>query len=61
MISIGALKEVVEGKQAEATIVQVIGVRLLPGKEEKWRLNKSDGWPRLSSQRRQRSPRRQRR
>ena len=43
MISIGALKEVVEGKQAEATIVQVIGIRQLPGEEKKWRLNISDG------------------
>ena len=43
MLSIGALKEVVEGRQDEATIVQVLGVRQLPGEEEKWRLNISDG------------------
>ena len=43
MISIGALKEVVEGKQAEAIIVQVINIRELPGEEKKWRLNISDG------------------
>ena len=43
MISIGALKEVVEGRQDEATIVQVLDVRQLPGEEERWRLNISDG------------------
>ena len=43
MISIGALKEVVEGRQDEATVVQVLGVRQLPGQEERWRLNISDG------------------
>ena len=43
MISIGALKEVVEGRQDEATIVQVLDVRQLPGQEERWRLNISDG------------------
>ena len=43
MISIGALKEVVEGKQAEAIIVQVIDIREIPGEEKKWRLNISDG------------------
>ena len=43
MLSIGALKEVVEGRQDEATIVQVLGVRQLPGEEEKWRINISDG------------------
>ena len=34
MISIGALKEIVEGRQDEATVVQVLGVRQLPGQEE---------------------------
>ena len=43
MISIGALKELVEGRQDEATVVQVLGVRQLPGQEERWRLNISDG------------------
>ena len=43
MLSVGVLKEVVEGRQDEATIVQVLGVRQLPGEEEKWRLNISDG------------------
>ena len=43
MISIGALKEVVEGRQDEATVVQVLGVHQLPGQEERWRLNISDG------------------
>ena len=43
MLSIGALKEVVEGRQDEATIVQVLGVRQLPGEEERWRINISDG------------------
>ena len=43
MISIGALKEVVEGRQDEATVVQVLGVRQLPGQDERWRLNISDG------------------
>ena len=43
MISIEALKEEVEGKQAEAIIVQVLDIRELPGEEKKWRLNISDG------------------
>ena len=43
MISIGALKKVVEGRQDEATVVQLLGVRQLPGQEERWRLNISDG------------------
>ena len=43
MISIGALKKVVEGKQAEAIIVQVLDIRELPGEEKKWRLKISDG------------------
>ena len=43
MISIGALKELVEGRQDEATVVQVLGVRQLPGQEERWSLNISDG------------------
>ena len=43
MISINALKEVVEGRQDEETVVQVLGVHQLPGQEERWRLNISDG------------------
>ena len=43
MISIGALKEVVEGRQDEETVVQVLGVHQLPGQEERWRLEISDG------------------
>ena len=43
MLSLGALKEVYEGRQDEETIVQVLGVRQLPGDEEKWRINISDG------------------
>ena len=43
MISMEALKEEVEGKQAEAIIVQVLDIRELPGEEKKWRLNISDG------------------
>ena len=43
MISINALKEVVEGRQDEKTVVQVLGVHQLPGQEESWRLEISDG------------------
>ena len=43
MISINALKEVVEGRQDEETVVQVLGVHQLPGQEERWRLEISDG------------------
>ena len=43
MISIGALKELVVGQQDEATVLQVLGVRQLPGQEERWRINLSDG------------------
>ena len=39
MLSLGALKEVYEGRQDEETVVQVLGVRQLPGDEEKWRIN----------------------
>ena len=43
MLSIGALKEVYEGRQDEETVVQVLGVRQLPGDEERWRIIISDG------------------
>ena len=43
MLSLGALKEVYEGRQDEEIVVQVLGVRQLPGDEEKWRINISDG------------------
>ena len=43
MISINALKKVVEGRQDEKTVLQVLGVHQLPGQEESWRLEISDG------------------
>ena len=43
MISIGALKNLVEGKQDEATVVQILNISQLPGQEERWRLSISDG------------------
>ena len=61
MISMEALKEEVEGKQAEAIIVQVLDIRELPGEEKKWRLNIPDGDLKEVVERRQRSPSRQRR
>ena len=43
MLSLGALQDVYEGRQEEEIVVQVLGVKQLPGDEEKYRINISDG------------------
>ena len=43
MLSLGALQDVYEGRQEEEMVVQVLGVKQLPGDEEKYRINISDG------------------
>ena len=43
MLSLGALQTVYEGKNEDNLVVQVLGVKQLPGEEEKYRLNISDG------------------
>ena len=43
MLSLGALQTVYEGKNEDDLVVQVLGVKQLPGEEEKYRLNISDG------------------
>ena len=43
MLSLGAIKDVYEGRQEDDIVVQVLGVKQLPGEEEKYRINISDG------------------
>ena len=43
MLSLGAIKDVYEGRQEDDIVVQVLGVKQLPGVEEKYRVNISDG------------------
>ena len=43
MLSLGALQDVYEGRQEDDIVVQVLGVKQLPGEEEKYRINISDG------------------
>ena len=43
MLSLGALQDVYEGRQEDDIVVQVLGVKQLPGDEEKYRINISDG------------------
>ena len=43
MLSLGALKTVYEGKNEDDLVLQILGYKPLPGKEEKYRLHISDG------------------
>ena len=43
MLSLGALQDVYEGRNEDDIVVQVLGVKQLPGEEEKYRINISDG------------------
>ena len=43
MLSLGALQNVYEGRNEDDMVVQVLGVEQLPGAEEKYRINISDG------------------
>ena len=43
MLSLGALQNVYEGRNEDDLVVQVLGVKQLPGAEEKYRINISDG------------------
>ena len=43
MLSLGALQNVYEGRNEDDMVVQVLGVKQLPGEEEKYRINISDG------------------
>ena len=43
MLSLGALQKVYEGRNEDDMVVQVLGVKQLPGEEEKYRINISDG------------------
>ena len=43
MLSLGAIKDVYEGRQEDDIVVQVLGVKQLPGVGEGYRVNISDG------------------
>ena len=43
MLSLGALKTVYQGENEEELVLQILGYKPLPGKEEKYRLHISDG------------------
>ena len=43
MLSLGAIQEVCEGNQEDDLVLQVIGVKKLPGEGEGYRVNISDG------------------
>jgi len=43
MLSLGAIKDVCEGRQEDDLVLQVIGIKKLPGVGEGYRVNISDG------------------
>ena len=43
MLSLGALKTAYQGENEEELVLQILGYKPLPGKEEKYRLHLSDG------------------
>ena len=43
MLSLGALKTVYQGENEDDLVLQILGYKPLPGKEEKYRLHISDG------------------
>ena len=43
MLSLGALQNVYEGRNEDDMVVKELGVKQLPGAEEKYRINISDG------------------
>ena len=43
MLSLGALQTVYQGENEDDLVLQILGYKPLPGKEEKYRLHISDG------------------